>query len=290
MSDNILALTNQKKNEIEFELEVDGLTVAPSNIRFIIETSEMEYAFNCTKKKGKVYKVTVPPLPQLEKTLYPFRIEAVIDGYHFIPMEGQINVSGSFEVYASNTKNTTVAPPKKTAVKAEKQKDAKPEEKDIAALAKKVLGKKDSATKSTVKKTTAKKAPAKKEEQEKPVVKKSAPRKAAKKVEPKKTVKEVKTAIDLVNVEADNLVKDAIQTLRENVSSIKPKPVPKTDRKPFFKKVTGKKKCVVEEPEKVAPVVDPKDIKVQAILEADETVSAPTEPVVTFKKGKRVKN
>ncbi len=31
MSDNILALTNQKKNEIEFELEVDGLTVARHN-------------------------------------------------------------------------------------------------------------------------------------------------------------------------------------------------------------------------------------------------------------------
>lgn len=113
MSATIVTITNKKKNELEFEIEVEGLTVEPSDIRFVIETSEMDYAFKCSKKKGNTCTVSIPALSQLEKTMYPFRIEVVIDGYHFTPMKGQVNVVGSFDVYATEPKNKTVAPPKK---------------------------------------------------------------------------------------------------------------------------------------------------------------------------------
>jgi len=277
MSENIVALTNKKKNEIEFELEVEGLTVDPSSIRFIIETAEMDYAFKCKKKKGKKYAVTIPPLPQLEKTLYPFRIEAVIDGYHFTPMEGQVNVSGSFDVYASDAKNTTVAPPSKKVAKTSvsKEVEEKKPDADIAGLAKKVLGKKEEK-KSVPKKKVAKKVPTKQ------VLKK--------KVAMKKEVTEKVNPLTLVAVEADELVKNAIQTLKESSDKIVPKLPPKPAAAPFFKKVTKKKiPTVVKETVGNDPdVVDPKEAAVHAILESSKEI-LPIEPVISFKKGKRVK-
>jgi len=113
MSTNILTITNTKKNDIEFDLEIEGLKESPSDVRFVIETSDMNLAFKCTQQKGKTCSVKIPPLAHLEKTLYPFHIEVVVDGYYFVPMKGQINIVGSFDVYTTEPKNKTIAPPKK---------------------------------------------------------------------------------------------------------------------------------------------------------------------------------
>jgi len=144
MSTNILTITNKKKNDLEFDLEIEGLEGGPSDVRFVIETSEMDLGFKCTQQKGKKCSVNIPPLPHLEKTMYPFRIEVVADGYYFVPMKGQVNVVGTFDVYASEPKNKTIAPPKKDEKeepkKAEKAKKGKTEAKESASvLANKLL-------------------------------------------------------------------------------------------------------------------------------------------------------
>ncbi len=300
MSENIIALANKKKNEIEFEMEVEGLTVAPSDIRFIIETDVMEYAFKCSKKKGKLYKVTIPPLPQLEKTLYPFKIEAVIDGYHFTPMTGQVNVAGAFDVYVSDAKNTTVAPPKKVTKKPatkkiDKDVTEKPVPKDIAVLAKKILGtkpteapankkvakKKVEPKKTPVKKTPVKKTPVKKTLIKEDIIKPTIP--------VNDTLIKDLSPEELVNIDTDNLVKDAIQNLRESTENIKPTPTSKMKKNPFFKKVKDKQEVVEK---KASPVVQPsiKELKIHAILEGDTKDPKEVKSVISFKKGKRVKN
>lgn len=278
MSENIVTLTNKKKNEIEFEMEVEGLTVEPSDIRFIIETADMDYAFKCTKKKGKMCTVTIPPLPQLEKTIYPFRIETVIDGYHFTPMKGKVNVTGSFDVYTTDPKNKTVAPPtkkeepKKAAKKAAKKEEPKKTDTKISDLAKKVTGKKEEPKKTSVKK---KAAPKKVEDKSKK--------------NSEEEVKETASILNIDGIKADKLVKDAIAQIKD--VKLNPTPVEKTETKPFFKKVTEKKESkVVTEEAKIVEKPEPseKDKAVHAILETKE--EKPAAPTVAFKKGKRVKN
>lgn len=292
MSENIVTLTNKKSNELEFEMEVEGLSVKPSDIRFIIETSEMDYAFKCTQKKGKTCTVTIPPLPHLEKTMYPFRIETVIDGYHFTPMKGQVNVTSSFDVYASEPKNKTVAPPKNVEKKPDPKKTApkkapeKKTEQKISELATSVTGKVSVPPTNT-----------------KPIIETKVlknlltPDPATLKDIQEEKVAEQKTDktasfIDIDSIQADKLVKDAIRGLKE--SAVKLPATAKAEHRPFFKKVNEadkKSDVLVESKKPVSKKPEPseKDKAVHALLENKEE-KKPAEPTVAFKKGKTVKS
>lgn len=107
--DNVVIITNTKSNEIEFDIDIQGLETEDMVVRFVIQTSEVLFAFPC-RKEDKKWVVTIPKLSYLEQTAFPFFIEVMTDGYYFEAIRGTVNVVGSPELYTSAPKNKAMAP------------------------------------------------------------------------------------------------------------------------------------------------------------------------------------
>lgn len=103
MADEIVSINNLKENLLEFELTVKGLTEENFDTKFVIHSSDMELAFPCKKGDNGKWSVTLPPLPMLERTAYPFHLQVVAEGFQFRPLRGSVNIVGSPEVYASTS-------------------------------------------------------------------------------------------------------------------------------------------------------------------------------------------
>lgn len=101
MAEEIVSINNLKENYLEFELRVQGLTESNFDTKFVIHSADMELAFPCKKGEDGKWSVTLPPLPMLERTAYPFHLQVVAEGFQFRPLRGSVNIVGSPEVYAS---------------------------------------------------------------------------------------------------------------------------------------------------------------------------------------------
>lgn len=101
MAEEIVSINNLKENLLEFELTVKGLTEENFDTKFVIHSADMEMAFPCKKGENNKWSVTLPPLPMLERTAYPFHLQVVAEGFQFRPLRGSVNIVGSPEVYAS---------------------------------------------------------------------------------------------------------------------------------------------------------------------------------------------
>lgn len=108
--DNIITITNVRENNLEFDLSVTGVDDSNAVARFVIRTEKVNFAFPCGRN-GSKWEVNIPAMPQLERTMYPFSIEFIADGYFFEPMVGQVNVVGTADIYITTPKNPTVQPP-----------------------------------------------------------------------------------------------------------------------------------------------------------------------------------
>ncbi len=125
MADEIVSINNNKENILEFDLSIEGINPKDINAKLVIRANEMDLGFQCVRKEGNKWNVTLPALPILERTAYPFRFDIIADGYHFEPMKGTINVVGSHDLYVTTPKNPTVSSPeKKPEVKAIKKESA----------------------------------------------------------------------------------------------------------------------------------------------------------------------
>lgn len=113
MADELVSINNLKENILEFELTVEGLSSKEFDTKFVIHSSGMEMAFPCKKDDSGKWSVTLPPLPMLERTAYPFHLQVIAEGFHFRPLKGSVNVVGSPEVYAAGTKNVKLESPTK---------------------------------------------------------------------------------------------------------------------------------------------------------------------------------
>lgn len=111
--DNIISITNTKENFIEFDISIDGINgQSDILVHFVIETNEMNIEFKCDKKDDKTWNATIPPIPFVERTTYPFHIEVIADGYYFEPFNGHVDIVGPVDLYVSRPRNTTLEPPK----------------------------------------------------------------------------------------------------------------------------------------------------------------------------------
>lgn len=122
--ENNLKITKTKENNFEFEVEIEGVDAKDMKIRLMIVVSDMTLCFDAKHVEGSKWSVKIPALSILDKTTYPFFIDAIVDGYHFEPMKGSITVTGSAEIYVTEPKNVTMAPPSE-----EKKEDKKDEPK-----------------------------------------------------------------------------------------------------------------------------------------------------------------
>lgn len=169
--DNIVTIVNQKPSEIEFELGIDGITPKDIDVRFMLEAKDHCLVFHAKREKGDMWVVKIPALPHLEKTAFPFKIEAVVDGYHLNVAKGTANVTGSIDVYVKKADKVKAKdkeeekkpePKKEEAKKPEVKKEEKVEAKESKApdslqkareVAEKILGeKKETGTAPVVKK------------------------------------------------------------------------------------------------------------------------------------------
>jgi hypothetical protein len=124
MAEEIVSINNLKENILQFELTVEGLSTKDFDAKFVIHSSDMEMAFPCKKGDDGKWTVTLPPLPMLERTAYPFHLQVVAEGFQFRPLRGAVNVVGSPEVYATGVKNQKLKSPTKPAESAKVKTEA----------------------------------------------------------------------------------------------------------------------------------------------------------------------
>ena len=103
--DNPIKIHHLKQNDIEFELEVEGDTVAdsPYEVRFVIQTADLMLGFPCMVM-GKKCAVKIPILDFLDKTTFNYHIEVIVDGYFFEASKGVVTIVGSNEIYTTQPK------------------------------------------------------------------------------------------------------------------------------------------------------------------------------------------
>jgi len=104
--DNLISISNVKENILDFEVDITNIETKDMCVYFVIEASEMDLKFECKRVENskRSWTVIIPPLEMLETTTYNFHIDIIVDGYHFCPMNGNINVVGTHDVYVSRPK------------------------------------------------------------------------------------------------------------------------------------------------------------------------------------------
>jgi len=218
----VVNISNDKKNILEFDIEVVGADDDNMSVRFIIESEGMELGFDSKKGKGATWSVEIPPMKILKNSKYPFHISVVVDGYAFEGLTGQVNVIGERGVTISDPENIILSPakpkPAKKVVKKETKEKAtivKPKHKALIKPAKLKM-----VDTETLKKDLAKKKPVstdvKKEKLDDNVVKlisKAADEKKAseaKKAAPKKkVVKKVKAKTEKPKKTLEDIIQHA---------------------------------------------------------------------------------
>ena len=99
--DDVISIVRTRDNEQEFDLEISG-SGKKATVRFVIEDKDVNYSFVCNNPEGDKWVANIPPMPQLTKKAYPFRIEVIIDGYYFEPYRKTINVIAEPTVKSSD--------------------------------------------------------------------------------------------------------------------------------------------------------------------------------------------
>lgn len=99
--ENLVILNETKNDDIEFELNVEGVDTKDMRVLYILETKEYSMAFKCQNKNKNTWSVTIPPLPHIEPTSYKYHIDVITDGYYFEPLKGVANIEKSHQIYAS---------------------------------------------------------------------------------------------------------------------------------------------------------------------------------------------
>lgn len=100
MSDSNLKITLNATTTFEFELDVKGIEVGSADVRFGLEKNDIHFQFNCKKKSGGAWSVSVPALSSfgLKEGLYKYAIEVIADGYYFAPVKGTAEVAAAAQV------------------------------------------------------------------------------------------------------------------------------------------------------------------------------------------------
>ena len=87
-----ISIVKTRDNELEFDINITGAQKKEPVVRLIIENGKVNYTFDCTNLTGDKWVCAIPPMPQLTKKAYPFRLEVIIDGYFFEPYRKTINI------------------------------------------------------------------------------------------------------------------------------------------------------------------------------------------------------
>ena len=292
--DHVVSIIKSETNNLDFDVNIEGLSADVINVRFVIEAEDVDLTFHCKKMEGDKWGVAVPPVEMIQTTAYPFRIEVVAEGYFFTPMRGMVNVVRSPEVYTSAPKHV-IEPPKNTTTQPERVTPVNhmgEGEKKVEKKVEKVLPKKKIDIKRIV--DEAVKKPVVKKVEKKPVVKK------VKKVVEKKVEKKLEKIIPIIESkkaaqlsEKDQKIHDILNEKTDPIAAAKKAAdkILNKPKKPVVKKVAKKveKKPVVEKVEEKKPVVNEGDAKVKNILDGIGKLENVKEEHLTPKKNSPIK-
>ena len=108
--DNVININHTKENTLEFEMVIEGTTTNEVDCNFVIVAKDMELRFPAALTEGKKdhWTVTLPEMGFLERTAYKCYTEVVAEGQYFKPMQGNVNVVGTAQIYTSTPKNKTI--------------------------------------------------------------------------------------------------------------------------------------------------------------------------------------
>lgn len=87
-----ISIVKTRDNELEFDINITGAQKKAPVVRLVIEAPKVHYSFDCNNIEGDKWLVAIPPLPQLTRKSYPFRLEVIIDGYFFEPYRKTLSV------------------------------------------------------------------------------------------------------------------------------------------------------------------------------------------------------
>lgn len=106
----MVTISNVKSNVLEFDADIQGVDTSDMAVKFIINANGMNIGFDARHLSGSKWEVNIPPLPMLERTAYPFKMDVMSDGYYFEPLQGTVNIVGSHDVYVSTPSNQKIEP------------------------------------------------------------------------------------------------------------------------------------------------------------------------------------
>jgi len=104
-------ISYDKKNVLEFDIEITGVDETDMEVRFIIEGDGIELGFDSKKISKKTWSVEIPALRILEASQYPYYISVIVDGYAFKGISGSVNILNASNIKSSVPVNTTIAAP-----------------------------------------------------------------------------------------------------------------------------------------------------------------------------------
>lgn len=128
-----VVISNVKENILEFDAEVKGIKDPKMSVNFVIETDAVNLSFPAKHEKETTWSVTVPPLKILDVgDNHQYMITVDVEGYHFEPMTGQVQIVGDIKPKVSKPsikKEEKKAEPAKEEKKVEVKPEPKPEPK-----------------------------------------------------------------------------------------------------------------------------------------------------------------
>ena len=119
--DNRIALNLDEANQLLFKMNIKGTNKSPSTVRLMFEGQEFAYSITGTPADDEdVYKFDVPALhSKLDEGFYPTKVEVIVDGRHFTPVEFSTEFKRPMQVQAESlivTKGSVVAEQSKRSI------------------------------------------------------------------------------------------------------------------------------------------------------------------------------
>lgn len=93
---SIIKVNKNSATNIDFQVEIEGIEEKHSpTVRLVIENvvSGCDVTVAAKHKKDNEWTVTVPNLKNFTKKTYKTYLEVVVDGYHFVPAKGTVEIT-----------------------------------------------------------------------------------------------------------------------------------------------------------------------------------------------------
>ncbi len=88
---HVLKINTNEATRYDFDVAINGLdSSATPEVRFVVEGASFDAAIQCTKSAKGGWEVCIPALPMTEAK--GFKVEVIVDGYHFIPVTGKVQL------------------------------------------------------------------------------------------------------------------------------------------------------------------------------------------------------